>query len=368
MAAVSDYRIDVYTASGTKLAEISDYYELAYQKRVNEPGLLQFILPGNHTMASGLSHDYQIQVMRRNTDPAINLDWYCDFYGLFRGQEEWNDGGIEYYKATCPGQMTLLADYIIAYPSASGSRTSFTNTKAETLMRTLVQYNATSAGTTADGRKRNVLPKGVTVVADGAQGATLTTSDLAWDNLLSKLQDITLVASGDFSLVYSGGATWQFRFYSGQLGTDRHSTVTFSLDRGNMANPKYTLNRTSEKTVAIVGGGGEDSNRTVVTRTGTDYSSSNDKEMFVDARNSGTVTAALNSAGDTKLDEMRAREYLTFDVLQTPASYYGKHYFLGDLITGIYKNHTVVQKVYGVSIGFKKQDALESIAIELREV
>lgn len=368
MALISDYRLDFFTASGTKLAEVSDYYELAYVKRVNEPGLLQFTLPGNHKDIANLAHDYQVRVMRRNADPAINLDWYCDFYAVFRGQEEWNDGGIEYFKAICPGHMTLLGDYVIAYPSASGNRTSFTSAKAETIMRTLVERNATSAGTTADGRKRAVTTKGVTVVADGLQGATITSSDFAWDNLLSKLQDVALIASGDFDLVYSGGSTRQFRFYAGQLGTDRSTTITFSLDRANMKDPRYVLDRTNEKTVAIIGGGGEDSSRTIVLASGVDYSSINDKELFVDARNSGTVTAALLSAGNKKLDDARAREYLTFSVLQTVSCFYGKHYFLGDKVKGVYKNHTVTQKVQGVSINYKPQDKIETVDIELRAV
>jgi hypothetical protein len=368
MALVSDYRLDFFTASGVKVAEVSDYYELAYTKRVNEPGLLQFILPGNHRAISTLAHDYQVNVMRRNTDAAINLDWYCDFSGLMRGQEEWNDGGVEYYKAICPGVMTLLSDYIIAYPSASGNRTTFASAKAETIMRTLVQYNATSAGTIADGRKRDVTTKGITVVSDSAQGATITSSDFAWDNLLTKLQDVALIASGDFSLTYSGGAIRQFRFYPNQLGTDRSTTVVFSLDRANMQNPRYTLDRTSEKTVAIIGGGGEDSNRAIALASGVAYSSTNAKEVFVDARNSGTVTSALLTAGNTKLSDLQAREYLTFDILQTASCFYGKHYFLGDKVKGVYKDHTVIQKVQGVTVAYKNQDKLETIAIELRAV
>lgn len=80
----AEYRLDVYTAAGAKLAEITDYFGLAYTRRVNAPGLLTFTLAGDHTAIPQLEHNSQVVMYRRH--PEIGLGWTADFYGLFRGQ------------------------------------------------------------------------------------------------------------------------------------------------------------------------------------------------------------------------------------------------------------------------------------------
>src|SRR5690606_30648784 len=138
----------------------------------------------------------------------------------------------------------------------------------ETVMKALVTYNATSSGTTADGRIRNVATGGltITVEADGGGGNTVDWY-CAHDHLLETLQKLARIAGGDFDLIKTAATTWDFKFYDGQRGTDRSSSVIFSLDHGNMARPRYQIDRREERTVAIVGGGGEGDDRTFVTRT-----------------------------------------------------------------------------------------------------
>lgn len=369
MALQAEYRIDCFDASGLKVAEISDYYELSYVKKVNEPGLAMFILEGNHRDISKFVHDGIVKIMRRNIDPDINLDWYVDFIGLYRGEESWNREGKEYFKAIVPGDLKLLDDYIIAFTPSIIDKTSFTNKPSETVMKNIVKYNATSLGTVANGRKRNATLKGITVASDTLAGNNITSDDFAYDTLLGKLQDLAKISGDDFSLTLTSGANWVFNYHVGQLGTNRTSTVTFSLDRGNMANPKYTYDRTNEKTFAIIAGAGTNTTRVVTLTSGANWSLTNDIETFVDASNSGTVISSLVTKGKEKLDTLRAREYLTFDVLQTVATYYGLHYFLGDKVTSIYKNHTIIQKVQGISVSYKNgNNALETIKVELRQI
>ena len=49
----------------------------------------------------------------------------------------------------------------------------------------------------------------------------------------------------------------------------------------------------------------------------------------------GSTAAGLNSRGDAELDEREALKQFEFDVIQTPASQYGTHYTLGDLVTAL---------------------------------
>jgi len=369
----ADFKLIVRSAAGAKTAEITDHLQLAYRKAVNAPGLASFALNGDHAAIALLTDKCQVEVWRRNV--ALGIDWYADFYGLFRDPESgFTDRNT--FLARCPGQMTMLGWRHIAYPADTVDRSKFTSKPGETIMKQMVKYNATGSGTTGDGRIRNATAAGVLTgmatisnQADGGAGNSLDWY-CALDNLLASLQKLARVAGGDFDLIKTGAATWEFRWYLGQRGTDRSATVTFSLGYGNMAVPRSRYNRMDEKTVAIVGGGGENSARTFVTRTGANHAVGNDIEMFVDARGEGTVTAALNARGDMKLDQAQARQEFTYRVLQSPASAYGKHYCvagdIGDLVKGRFGTTTATQKIMAVEVT-STADKVETIDVEMAD-
>ena len=359
-----EYKLVVSDTSGVKLAEVTDFLNLEYRKQVNYPGIATFVLGGRHAAISQLTLDGQVAVWRR--DVAQGIAWYTDFEGLYRGgKQATNAQGRDTFLAYCPGHMSLLGRRIVAWYAGTTSRSEFTSVSAESLMKVLVQFNCGVSATTGAGRLRNGALSGITIQTDSAAGNTISWS-CAWKNLLDQLQEIAKIAGGDIDLVKTGPTTREFRFYPGQLGTNRTVMVTFGLAYGNMAEPEYELLRMDEQTIAIVGGQGEQSSRAIVTRTGPGYSAANDIELFVDGRNDDTTTK-LNSRGDAKLDATRARNAFSYKVLQTPASLYGKHYFLGDLVTARYKTIQVSQQVYTVTV---KLDATgkEDISVEMRDL
>jgi hypothetical protein len=262
--------------------------------------------------------------------------------------------------------MSKLAWRIVAWTAAYTNRSKFTSAKAETIANTLVKYNITSDATIANGREREGALTGVTVEADGAEGNTIDWY-CAYDNLLETLQDLTLVGGGDFDLVKTSSTAWQYRWYTGQLGTDNSSSVTFALERGNMGNPVYIDNRLNEKTVCIVGGQGETSSRTIEVRTGTNYAAGNNIETFEQATDI-TTQAGLQSRGDKALAEVEAVKEFSFDVLQIPGCEYGDDYVLGDLVTAVnpYDQTTYTVKVQSVSVSIEK-DGTEDINVEMSE-
>jgi hypothetical protein len=359
------YQIRLKSPAGVLRAVITDYQSLSYHKALNEPGMCQFVLNADHAAVAQMELDAQVEVWRR--DATNGVDWYADFYGLWRGEERAaNSDGTSYYTAICPGQLSLLDRSIVAYKAGVSNRTRYSAQPAETILKSLVTYNATSSGTTGDGRARTVTTAGITVQADGAAGNTLT-YECPFRNLLTSLQEVASIGGGDFDLVKTGAQAWEFRWYTGQLGTDRSATVTFALQYGNMANPKLVRNSLAEKTAAIVGGSGEETARTIVVRTGTNYSATaNATETFVDSRNSAT-TALLNAEGDRVLESSRRRDALTFDVLQVPSTLYGLHYTLGDRITGYYQGVTATKVIRRVTVGMDG-GGKESIKVELRDV
>ncbi len=100
-----------------------------------------------------------------------------------------------------------------------------------------------------------------------------------------------------------------------------------------MRRPSLRSNRRSEKTAVTAGGQGVDTGRAVRTRTGTNYDATvNSYELFLNA-SQYTTDAGLDSAADERLEELRARDSLSFDVIQVPSTLYGLHYFLGDKVS-----------------------------------
>lgn len=351
---MTDYRIDLKTAAGVKVAEISDYTgTLTYTKKRNAPGLLSFDLPGNHLTASYLTNNAQVEVWRR----LSGVDWTCDFYGLVKDTVERYKGNRHTLSVRCPGQMWMLGNRTVAWYASTANRSTFSAAKAETIMKTLVSYNAGANATMANGRLREGAISGLTVAADAAGGNTLSMS-CAYDNLLAALQKIAMVAGGDFDLVKTAAAGWDFRFYPGQMGTDRSSTVLFALERGNMAEPELTQSRMGEKTAAIVGGQGEESARAITTRTGANYNAStNNVEVFVNDT-STTNTTILATTGDRKLKEAQAQTIFSFTTLQTPACQYGVHYFLGDKVTAQFGSYSTALLVDEVMVSFSDTEQI----------
>lgn len=367
------YTIIVSDATGARQFIITDFLSLQYRRVVNDAGLLSFSVADTHPMALTLvERDWQVEVIRsraadRNISNAIAT--YTDFGGFLRDEERITDAEgkttVTYYAV---GWNDLLRRSIVAYRSGVTNRSSFVGAKAETIMKTIVTRNATTSGTTADGRDRTVPTWGsyVTVQSDGAGGNTLDVF-LSRTNLLETLQQIADIGGGDFDMVKTAARSWQFRWYAGQLGTDRSGSVVFALQYGNMTNPQLRYRRIEERTVAIVAGQEAAGVRVIETVTGTNYNAAtNSYEIFVDGSDIAT-NAGLQDRGDARLFELRARDELNFDVIQTPGSLYGLHYFLGDRVTGYFQGVSAVKKIEAVSISFD-QSGQEIVRLELQAI
>jgi hypothetical protein len=323
------YQLRLRSATGTLLAILAGeadggFLSLTYTKAVNAAGLLVFELNADSAAAALLVHRGIVEVWR--ADAEAGIDWYRDFTGLIL-RRSWTVSDVGRVTVYCPGLLWLLGTRHVLWPAGTANRSEFTSAKAETIAKTLVSYNVGASATTGNGRSRNGAITGLTVQADAAGGNTL---DLycAWDNLLEALQGLAAVGGGDFDLVQTGNAAFDYRWYAGQLGTDRTATVIFALERGNMAEAEYDDDRQGETNVVAVLGQGEGASRAVVIRTAGDA----DVETTADARNEAT-TAALNAVGDRRLAEGARRQTFEFDAMQTPACVYGLHFFLGDLVT-----------------------------------
>ena len=370
----TQYRLDIHSAAGTPRSQLigsadsappgarAGFLELAYSRKVNEPGQLTFLLDGDNAAIAALEDRAIIKVWRRNAE--LGIPWYRDFTGLYLDQERtYTDHGL--FKASCPGALWLLGTRYILYFAGVANRTMFTGVAAETIMKMLIDYNASANATVANGRMRTPNTLGITIAGDLGLG-TVRSWACTWDNLLTSLQDLARVGGGDFDLVNIGGAAWEFRFYPGQLGTDRSAGVTFAHEYGNMRTPVYKRTRNREATVAVVGADGVGAARNITVRTGTDYSVTNDIEIFVNDTNATTATAR-QASGDKALRERQAEHEFSFDVIQEGARIYGRDYFLGDLVRARYDVIEVTRKIAGIAIGWKPGGE-ETVSVEMSQV
>jgi len=340
------YRIDLRSAAGVLKAVLpaqgdGGVLSLAYRKAVNAPGLLVFSLNADDTAASFLEHRGIVEVWRKDAGVA----WYRDFTGLIlRRSYKYTDRNV--VTVYCPGIIWLLGTRGVAYYAGTADKTVFTADAAETIANALVKFNATSSATTTAGRIRNGAISGLSVETASTARNTLDWY-CAWDNLLESLQNLAKAGGGDFDVVpLSTAGTFQWRWYTGQLGTDRTATVTFSLDYGNMAQPTYDYDRREEAGIVIVLGQGEGSSRATVTRTSGD----SDVELLADARDVET-TAGLRARGDARLIAYKPVQEFAFQVIPTAGCTYGLHYFLGDLVTARYGSVIeVTRKITAVNV------------------
>lgn len=366
-----EYAIVIKTRAGAPLyllnGQENGFRQMSYKKQLNDVGLLMFDLDADHEVIGGLQQDGQVDVYR--CDTANTVDWYVDFEGLFVDEERHaDDNGNSVFRAICPDTMDFLTRELVAWPENVANRSLFTAVKASTIMVTLATYNVvTASATTGNGRIYTTDIANITVEADDNSGNVMTYACSKMP-LLGALQDVARIGDRDFYLAKTGAQAWQFRT-DNYLGDDRSATVTFALNYGNMSNPVLRRNRLAEKTRVLVGGQGADSARTYVVRTGTNYNATyNSKTVFV-AATQYSDSNGLNAEGDVRLDELRARDDLDWNVIQTPGCLYGRDYFFGDLVTGYYQGVSATKQITGVTVSFEPSSSqAETIAIETRNI
>lgn len=355
------YAIYVYTAGGTLSAICNDFLSVAVNRTVNAVDALQFDVNAVSTTAPYIVYGAIVEVYRQDITAGIAST--REFAGTVRGIVT-TYGQMTVITAQAVGINATLADRIIAYKAGVANRSQFTAQPAETIMKTLYNYNLSTSATTANGRHLDGRLTGATAATSGGLGNTMSYS-CTNQNLLSALQDIQLSAGGDFALTYTAPATWSFIWYTGQLGTDRSATVILSVATGTIAKLVLKTNRVTDTTAAIVGGQGEGSARVITTcpaslPTGLDL-----RETFIDARNQKT-TAEYQQLGDITLrDAARRQTTIQTEVLQNAALRYGRDYFLGDLVTVYaYAAGNVTQKVNSVALSMSAAGA-ESVNVGL---
>ena len=358
------YTIQLYSAAGSPIGNVTGFLSVDVSRVLNAFDLAQIVLTSDNYYYPSFVYGAIVEVYRQ--DPALGIPATREFAG-FVVDVITEIAPITTRRIIAAGMEWLLQNRVIAYYANITNRTTFTAQPAETVLKTLFDYNIGANATTANGRFLSGVLSGATTAATTGAGNSITIS-IAGENLLSAIQKIQELAGGDFAVIYTAPATFTFTWYTGQRGTDRTATAQFSVDKGSIGPLRISEPRLKDGTTAIVAGSGTESARQIVTRPAVLPTGFDSREIWVDARNGQTSTAALQNVGTAELNAFtKGRTTYDADIVQIPSCLYGVHYFIGDLITVYTGVTTVTQKIYGVKLGIDSAGR-EVVKVELNAI
>lgn len=376
-----------YGRDGTLKNAVLSPLRVRFTDTVNGQGPLVFAFDIDHPQVGDLAEFDILEVMLRNRELGIT-DFTRAYVGILRDWDhQVDEDGLEIVEFTAPGQNHILSWRHILWWAGVNNRSVFSAVKAETVLKTVVDYNFTAlavhtpADTTTRQRAGDLGPGmgfTITTATDLARGNNVSVG-FAGGNCLGSLQKVAEKAGGDFALTWQGEntATFDFEFYPGQLGADKSTgaeRVLFALENNTLLVPRLVTSG-ARATVAISAGRDDGQDRAVTEVNGPDYAADYDIETFVDARNEVTA-AGRTYRGAVELEGLRAKDTFTFDVLQTANQFYSpvavtgrKTYKAGDLVAVSFGGERVL-KIDSVRVEWappSRGDAF-TVSITTREV
>ena len=359
-----DYFVRVTPPDSVLADVIDDFISLSYTRRLNEVGFLTLVVKKDDPLLDTIEIDSVIEVRRGQIHDTVGVNFYTDYAGLYRGHiSESRSNGRQTITLYAPDGFSLIARAIVAYKAGDNTKSSWTATQTGQIILDLFVKNLINDS----GR---LLPNSQIGAFDRVGytpwtiGGTTIDYTAAYKNLLTAMQEVAAIDNDYFFITISVGTFLSFNI-NVNAGDDRTATMSFDLERANMISAELDERRIHEPTKVLVAGQGEGSVRTTVVRTSGIYDSVNHTEVFVDARDA-TTTAQLNARGDTKIAETAYKPRFRFRASQTPASIYGRDYFLGDLITARYEGVSFNQRIVGVTVAVDEA-ATETIELELAD-
>lgn len=320
------WELRLFDATGARVATFTEWPELNVEIRVNSGCTWALRLDGDDPRVALFEEGGLIEGWW--CSPEDGIAWHREFCGFIIDEEAYEDaGGAAQYVASGYGIEFWLSATIIDV--AAGSAASRQNAAGETAIKNWVDEHA---GPGAGARAREDL----IIEADHAPAlGAIWTGQRSNRNLLETVIEMAEATGVQWWIERTGAYEFEFRITE---ATDRRATVIFATERQNMGQPRLVTRRSKSVTRVKVGGAGEGEARAVEyveDATAIAASPIGRREAFQDARDQ-TETDEYIARGQKVLDENRATVTLDFNVLQSPGCLYGKHYFLGNLVTARY--------------------------------
>lgn len=375
------YQLVVKDTAGVQVALITNFRFLSYSLKINAPHDHQLDLAASSPAVPYLVTDAQIEVWRSDLAAVPPIPWTLDYEGFHRTLvDQTSDRGMRTVASYGRGYLDLIDRREVWYPA--GSAGSDKSGPGETVMKAFVEENA-GASATAPPRVADGVTSGLTVQIDGGAGSSWEGAR-SWQNLLDVCQSIADATLVDFAVVGTGPGTFEFQAQAFPIGKDRsvagldpatglnaagYAPVIFALERGNMATPVYSMNRTAERNAILALGQGLEADRQTVERTDPVAIAASPWNRRESSRNANqeTTTAGLEAVGDAALMELAARESFSFSVIQTAATAYGQAYACGDIVVARYGSVQRAFQIVGVTVTVDAQMG-QQISVTVKNV
>lgn len=313
---------------GKRLAYINDVMSFEYVKVIGDIGIGAFQFSNRPSAYRANIPDRRIHVYRQPIGGRLALDFSCR---LRRFDTETTRDGQFWRSLVGADNNEILARYIVA-SAAETDEAQLTNQYVDDGMKDIY---ANTVATVLDS------DQGFSADGDHSLGPQIDKA-FAWRNVLAVLQDLQAdsFANGNevfFGLVDGGETTQAFRTWINQPGRDLIDKIVFSLERGNLSNPRLSYDYSDMATLVYATGQGQQSNRIVqaaeddILRT---ISRVAHTEKF--RHSSGDTIALVQSDANDELLRHRPRVNFSASISDTPLVRYGRDWQLGDKVTVSY--------------------------------
>ena len=143
------YTVIAYSSAGTRLSYSDDVLSLDCTRAVNGIDIFNLTYLTTANSVQYLVAGSIVEVYRQ--DPDAGITSYREFSGIVREiVRTVTDTDITAIRAV--GFTALLADRIVAYRAGVANRSTFSAIPAETVLKTLFDYNLGASATTGNGR------------------------------------------------------------------------------------------------------------------------------------------------------------------------------------------------------------------------
>lgn len=359
---MTQYHLWLTEPNGDKIKLFTGFSSLTYGRILNDKGSFNVAFPTKIFPRVYFKENRRIEIWRRI--PGTSR-WHVPFTGLLQVLDQYNQGKGEVIELGGYDLIDILDTRIIN--ASAGSSGASLSDNADDAMKTYV-INAIGTGAVA-ARSRSAY---LSVQEYSGKGPIISVAE-SNAKLLKALQEAAAAAFTAGTPVYfdvvPNDTNVQFRTYVNQLGRDVTDSITLSLERGTLKNPRLRQDWRNQTTYVYAGGRGEKSAREIQTAEDTARSGASiwsRREAFIDARHVDEGnTAQLLDVARQGLFRGRPRREFTGEIVNQKGNEFGVHWDFGYKLVAEYADESYVCDVSAYQI-MVKGSGKEDINAKLR--
>lgn len=317
----------------------------------NYPGRIDFAVDENHWIVPLLKVQDRVDLLVRNI--VLGVPWtrvIRSFFMDWKYRPASGPGNRQLF-ATCPGQLEMLRWRPNAYPAGQSGTTSFSASPAESIGKDVAEANAGASAITPPRYENGVIPT-FTTAPDLLRGPVLDRNYANGKTVIDILQDTAFADDSSWYFTeLTPIQTWTLEYLPYNDPARDKTSVSFSMELGNMLDPVRALNYSNSRNVAIVAGQGREAGRTVAVVNNAPVGLIS-QEIWVNATRESTASG-LTTRGDAVLFDKRPRDTLDFGATNT-AFFWLSDWGVGDNVTVRYQGTDYIHRVRGVEVAVQR--------------